>query len=201
MTGAGTFISLRKSIKRFEEQCSQIVEAIEDLSGEEIDCFENDLDTILERLREESDKQTRGLLGAVKAKKPSVETRQNDPTYTMYKCLLQEITTAMNMTTVWVISIFEQIKDLISLKIEKNKKKFVDIDHYLVSYIIDELCDLFTRIFVKHRLFIHDIWQALQQNKACAPIRDNLLADMNEILQRWVRHFEMTEEKLKIRNI
>jgi len=200
MEEAGTYTSLRYSIKRFEGECSKVLTAIRDMNGEVMHDPENDLDTTLERLHEEADKQIRGLLEAVKAKKPSERTGLNDQSYMMYKVLLQEITKAVHKTTDMFTSIFKKIEELISVKIGKKKKKFVDIDHYLVSYIIDELCDLFTRIFIKHRLFIHDIWQALNQSKPYVPIGNKLEGDMKEILQRWVRHFEMTGEKLKITN-
>jgi len=66
-----------------------------------------------------------------------------------------------------------------------------------VTYIIDELHELIKTIFDRHRLYIHDIWQALQQNESCEKIGNEFNADINRILQRWERYFQMAEEKLK----
>jgi len=71
-----------------------------------------------------------------------------------------------------------------------------------VTYIIDELHELIKTIFERHRLFIHDIWQALQQNEyECERIRNEFDIDINGILQRWERYFKMAEERLKSRTM
>jgi hypothetical protein len=205
MAEARSIIALRDSIKKFEDQCSKIVRIIGDLSDEEMNYFEIDLAATIEHLHEEVDRQTRKLLETVKAKKPSEEVSRNDPAYTSYKTLLEKIIAAVDKTSNWFTSIFNKVNELMSSsKRGKIQKVFVDkgqnIGQNLIPFIIDELCDLVTRIFVQHRLFIHDIWQALQEKNACEPICNKLEADINEILQRWVRHFEMTDEKLKMRS-
>jgi len=126
-----TVTSLRKSIEKFGEECSNIVTATKDSSDEEVHRLENELKAALERLRKEVDRRTSEVLEFVMAKKPPKETPQDDPANTSYKALVKETKASVEKTTNWFLSIWDKIKRLIPSIIEKVKTKFADIGRYI----------------------------------------------------------------------
>jgi hypothetical protein len=88
-------------------------------------------------------------------------------------------------------------KETNGLNRAENREAYKSILIFVI-YIIDELNDLIKVIFNRYRLFINDIWQALQRNEDIVEtIRYEFEGDINRILQRWEQYFKAAEEKLK----
>ncbi|CAF4561811.1 unnamed protein product [Rotaria socialis] len=67
-----------------------------------------------------------------------------------------------------------------------------------VTAMLDEMRELIKTLFDRHRLFVHQIWQALEVGKNCDGLRRELEADIERHLSRWERYINMIEEKIEI---
>jgi chemotaxis regulatin CheY-phosphate phosphatase CheZ len=69
-----------------------------------------------------------------------------------------------------------------------------------VTQIIDEMRELIKTIFDRHRLFIHQTWQALNRGEDCGKLQNNLEDDIKRHLHRWERFVNMIDDKINSEN-
>ncbi|CAF1429556.1 unnamed protein product [Rotaria magnacalcarata] len=70
-----------------------------------------------------------------------------------------------------------------------------------VTQIMEEMRELIITLFDRHRLFIHQVWQALKNDEDCGEIHAALEKDVDRQLQRWERFLNMVDARIKMTSI